>query len=269
MVEPQSAMVPQSSFGADPPPAPAATPPSGRIVDPGRGSAWWGDGWRLFKASPGVWLLITILYVALMIGLGMLPVLGQIASMLLHPVLGAGVIIGCRALDRGGELTVSHLFAGFNEKLGPLIVLALLYCAGWVVIGAVTVAMLVAVIGFGSIGALVSGDALEAGIAMLSALSVGALVVLLVAALFMVPLLMACWFAPALIVLRGDEPLAAMTTSFSACLRNTVPFLVYGLVGLLLAIVASIPFGLGWFVLAPVCAASVYTSYKDIFEATA
>ncbi len=76
---------------------------------------------------------------------------------------------------------------------------------------------------------------------------------------------MAIWFAPALVVLRGDEPFAAMKTSFNACLRNVVPFLVYGLVGLLLAILATIPLGLGWFVLAPVYAASIYAGYKDIF----
>jgi hypothetical protein len=34
----------------------------------------------------------------------------------------------------------------------------------------------------------------------------------------------------------------------------------------LLAIVASIPFGLGWFVLLPVTIASLYASYCDIFE---
>ena len=34
-------------------------------------------------------------------------------------------------------------------------------------------------------------------------------------------------------------------------------------------IVASIPLGLGWFVLGPVFAASVYASYKDIFGAPA
>jgi uncharacterized membrane protein len=44
---------------------------------------------------------------------------------------------------------------------------------------------------------------------------------------------------------------------------------VYGLLGLVYAIVASIPFLLGWLVLAPVFAASVYVSYKDIFEAPA
>jgi uncharacterized membrane protein len=77
---------------------------------------------------------------------------------------------------------------------------------------------------------------------------------------------MAVWFAPALVVLRGIEPLDAMRLSFNGCLRNFVPFLVYGLVGLLLAIVATIPLMLGWLVLGPVTIASLYTSYCDIYE---
>ena len=44
-----------------------------------------------------------------------------------------------------------------------------------------------------------------------------------------------------------------------------LPMLVYSLLGLVFAIVASIPLGLGWLVLAPMFAASIYASYKDIF----
>jgi len=91
------------------------------------------------------------------------------------------------------------------------------------------------------------------------------LVVMLVMLLLVVPLLMAYWFAPALVVFRGDAPWAAMKTSFRACLRNMPPFLVYGIVGFLLAIAASIPFGLGWFIVAPMTAASLYASYVDVF----
>ena len=77
---------------------------------------------------------------------------------------------------------------------------------------------------------------------------------------------MAVWFAPALVVLRGLEPWAAMKVSFCGCLRNVMPFLVYGLIGIVLAVVATIPFALGWLVLGPLTIASIYTSYCDIFE---
>jgi uncharacterized membrane protein len=76
---------------------------------------------------------------------------------------------------------------------------------------------------------------------------------------------MAFWFVPALVALRRDPPIAAMTASFSGSLANVLPMLVYSLVGLVLAIAASIPLGLGWLVLGPVIGGSVYASYRDIF----
>jgi uncharacterized membrane protein len=124
-------------------------------------------------------------------------------------------------------------------------------------------------IGGGALAAIASGDAMQAGYVLLSMMSMGALVVLLVCALLVVPLLMAFWFAPPLIVLRGDEPVAAMLTSFRACLRNMLPFTVYGLIGIVFIVIASIPLFLGLLVLIPVAAATVYTSYKDVFGAAA
>jgi uncharacterized membrane protein len=94
-------------------------------------------------------------------------------------------------------------------------------------------------------------------------------VTLLLAALIMLALLlpvsMAMWFAPALVVLHGQGPALAMKNSFLACLKNIMPFLLYGVILLLLAMAASIPFGLGWLVLGPVTVASLYTGYRDIF----
>jgi uncharacterized membrane protein len=44
-----------------------------------------------------------------------------------------------------------------------------------------------------------------------------------------------------------------------------LPFLLYGVITLVASFVASVPFFLGWLVLAPVLAASVYTAYRDIY----
>src|SRR6266542_4101953 len=137
-----------------------APPPDGWAVGANRGAAWWSEGWRLFTASPVIWIVITLLYVALMIGLHLIPLVGQIAGTLLTPVLAGGVLLGCRALDRGGELTVGHLFAAF---------------------------------GFGSLSALLSGDPMQ----MMAALGAGALVMVLIVLLIAVPLVMASSSAPA------------------------------------------------------------------------
>ena len=87
----------------------------------------------------------------------------------------------------------------------------------------------------------------------------------LIALALMLPLFMAMWFAPALVVFNERGVLEAMKESFRGCLRNIVPFLVYGLAGLVLSILASIPLALGWLVLGPVLVASIYAAYRDIF----
>jgi uncharacterized membrane protein len=78
-------------------------------------------------------------------------------------------------------------------------------------------------------------------------------------------LYMALWFAPALVALRGVAPVESIRQSFFGCLKNIVPFLIYGIIMMVLSIVATIPLGLGWLVLGPVAVASVYVAYRDIY----
>ncbi len=244
-----------------------AVPNRGPLALPsGRGTAWWTEAWRLFVAAPGTWIAITVIFLVLMIMIAFIPLIGGLATTLLTPVFAGGVLVGCRALDRGGELTVGHLFASFSDQLGPLLIVGVLYLLGSFVIVLVIAACLMATIGIGGFSALLSGDPFQAGYAMMTSLGIGTLVALLFGLLLGLPLAMAYWFAPALVVFRNDEPFAAMKTSFNACVVNMMPMLVYGLLGLVFAIAATIPLLLGWLVLAPVFAGSVYTSYKDIFE---
>src|SRR5204863_6658145 len=90
------------------------------------------------------------------------------------------------------------------------------------------------------------------------------LAMLLMMALLL-PLVMATWFAPALIVFNELGAPAAMKASFIGCLKNMLPFLLYGVILLAAAAVASVPFGLGWLILGPVMFASIYTAYRDIY----
>ena len=249
------------------PPRSPSPSPSSATVPSGRGSAWWREGWRLFTAAPGVWIAITVIFVVLMVMITIIPMLGTLATTILSPVFAGGVLIGCRALDRGGALTIGHLFACFSEKLSPLVIVGVLFLVGELVIVTLVAGGLLATIGIGSMKSILSGDPMEAGWAMLATFGIGAVLALLVGLVLGLPLMMAYWYAPSLVVFRNDEPIVAMKASFHACLVNVMPMFVYSLVGLVLAIVATIPFGLGWLVLAPVFAASVYASYKDIFGA--
>ena len=77
--------------------------------------------------------------------------------------------------------------------------------------------------------------------------------------------LMAWWFAVPLVALNGAKPLDALKASFAASWANVGALLVYGLIFLVLAILASIPMGLGWLVLAPVATGASFASWREVF----
>ncbi|MGH8800101.1 MAG: BPSS1780 family membrane protein [Casimicrobiaceae bacterium] len=249
-------------------PRPGTPAPDARPVEAGRGAAWWSEAWRLFTPAAGVWIVIVIVAFILNIVLALIPLLGHVAGQLLFPIFAGGLMLGCRAIDRGEPLTVAHLFAGFGNRLGPLFIVGLIYTAIAVAIILVVFGLLVVFFGAAIVGHLWHMQHLDpfAIGSILGDMLVTALVIALIFLLLYLPLLMAVWFAPALVVLRGVDPLEAMRLSFNGSLRNVVPFLIYGLIGLGLAIVATIPLGLGWLVLGPVTITSLYASYCDIYE---
>ena len=57
-----------------------------------------------------------------------------------------------------------------------------------------------------------------------------------------------------------------MKASFFACLKNLLPFLVYGVILFVLCLIAMIPIGLGMLIMVPVMMGSIYASYVEIFE---
>jgi uncharacterized membrane protein len=228
----------------------------GRTVDGGRGWDWIVEAFGLFRRQPGMWILIMLLAGILGIAINLIPVLGSLASALLFPIFGAGLILGCKALDQGGTLELAHLFAGFKHRTGDLVLVGVFNLVCWVLIAFA----IAAVVGGGVFMAVMRGGMSGAGISIASLL-----IALLLVAGLSVPLYMATWFAPALIILHDVAPLAALKASFFACLGNWIPFLVYGVVLLVLCVVAAIPAGLGYLILIPVLAASVYTAYRDIF----
>ncbi|HEX9672046.1 MAG TPA: BPSS1780 family membrane protein [Burkholderiales bacterium] len=229
----------------------------GRAVGAGQGWAWIADGFGLFKKAPGIWIALVVILFVILIVLAFIPLLGAVATFLLMPVFIGGLILGCRALQGGGELEMGHLFAGFDKAhAGNLIVLGALAIGGWIIV----MLPVVAIVGAGAVVGLIRGD-----VAGVAAMGGSLMLAWLVALALSIPIYMALWFAPALVVLRRMAPVAAIRESFLGCLKNIVPFLVYSIVFLVLGIVASIPLGLGWLVLGPVTVASVYTAYRDIF----
>ena len=231
-------------------------------VPAAHGWAWLVRGFWHFKQSPLAWILVIVIWIALAIFANLIPVLGPLAISLFSPAFMAGFMIGSQVQEEGGDFQVAHLFAGFSDSLAQLVLVGVLYLLGMTVIMFAGVAML-----GGSIAELmtVEGAATQDPEILAEMMKGPLIVATLVMAALMVPLLMAYWFAPALVVLEGLTAFSAMKLSFLGCLKNVLPFLVYGLLALLLLLIAIIPFGLGLLIVMPVMMASIYVAFRDIY----
>lgn len=250
-----------------PPSFPLAAPPfsgESRVVPSARAFDWLRYGWALFVADPGIWVAIAVLFLLILMLVMMVPFIGALASNLLTPLLVGGIMIACRKLDNGGELQVSDLFAGLNadgespvaKPTRELVSVGVLYMLAWVAV--LTVCAVVAG------GAVVGGMAMGRPVGIGFALG-GMLLTALVLLALLTPLLMAVWFAPALVVFHGMKAMPALKASFIACARNWLVFTVYSIVVMLMSFFALLPVGLGFLVLLPVLFGSLYASYRDIF----
>jgi uncharacterized membrane protein len=233
--------------------------PNGRGRPISHGWHWIAEGWHIFTAAPLMWIVTIVLFIIISTVTAVIPIVGQIAGIVLTPVLIAGLMIGASEVSAGRPLSIGHLFAGFQQRVGSLVALGLLSTLFAIV------AVVIVFFAFGSTAMQLMMKAQIDPLALTRSLGL-LLSIAVVAALLLLPLAMAYYFAPALIALGDQGPLAAMRMSIVACLRNALPLLIYSLVLMVLGVLASLPFALGWIVLLPVLIASLYASYRDIFH---
>lgn len=242
-----------------------------RAVAASRGWGWIADGFGLFRRSPLVWTsCVLILYVVLTL-LARISILG-VVFLLFLPVLLAGLMQGCRAIEAGEQLKITHLLSGFQKNAAHLVTLGGISLVGNLLLVMILVMMsgdaVTTVMKQAPAGA-VDAAAAEAILRAAPRILTAALVVMTLS----LPLLMGLWFAPLLVYFDGLSPVRALIVSFWACWKNMLPFLVYGVVAFA-GIVLLVPFTLAFrqpdlslWLLMPVLIPSIYCSYKDVFMA--
>jgi hypothetical protein len=220
------------------------------------------NGLYLFFKAPLAWVLSCFVLLLIAATLALIPMVGQFFFTLLSPLFLAGLMIGCRALERGEKLEIAYLFAGFRQNPVPLITVGGIYLVGQVLI--LGVAMMLG--GSTLMELLINGKRVDEN--ELRGVMSGGLTAVMVALGLSIPLMMAAWFAPLLVAFKDMPAVAAMKLSFLACIKNIIPLQLYTITMVVLAVIAAMPYGLGFFLLVPVLFASLYASYEDIFMET-
>jgi uncharacterized membrane protein len=235
-------------------------------VDSARAVNWYGFGWRIFMANPGVWVAMMILIAVIMLVAQILPLVGPLALTLISPALAGGLMYSAKEAAEGRSIETMHLFRGLTDerKRAPLLVL------GAVLLGLSILAGIAAVIVIGSsvgIGAF-SGATGETHDAV-GAVGAGMLLTFLIALIFSLAMFALQAFSIPLVMFNDVAPIEAIKSSVNASLRNVVPLIVFLVIYFALAIIAAIPFFVGFLALGPVSVAALYASFRDIFATSA
>jgi uncharacterized membrane protein len=236
--------------------APAPFKGESREVDPGACFEWLKQGWVMFLVNPGIWIGSTVLLLIILMAISIVPFFGQIAAHLLVPLFGAGMVQLCRHMSGEQTPQIGDLFAGFHHNAGQLVMVGVFFAAG--VFGLALIGFLL--ISGGVFGGVVTGKVAGFGIALGGVMLAG-----LVVAVLSVPVIMATWFAPALVFFHDMKPAAAMRASFDAGAKNWLAMVIFGIFLVVALFFAMLPLGLGLLLLLPIFSGAVYASYRDIF----
>ncbi len=229
----------------------------------GNGWHWVTRGFWHFRQNPFAWVGAMVVWLVIAVVASLIPFIGSLAVTIFSPVVLAGFMIGAEFQDRGEDFKIGHLFAGFSSNLGQLVLAGVLYLVGLILCMAAMGIMMGGMFAIlGGMGGMEEPDP-EMIAAIMSSPTM--MLSLLVGLGLMIPLLMAYWFAPALIALEGVSAIYAMKQSFIGCLKNVLPFLLYGIVGMVLLVLGSLPLALGLLIVIPVLVASIYASFRDIY----
>jgi uncharacterized membrane protein len=244
------------------------------------GIVWLRQASRMLAAARVRWLVLLLVYYVIQLLVSVAPLVGPLAMMALRPVFTVGFLAAAWTQQRGGMPEIRHLFRGFRANLGALLPI------GAVLIAGTTLAVLAT--------ALVDGGALLEAITSNTrpdeALATNGRVeaAMLFGILCALPVLLAVWFAPALVVFQDCTAGQALVASLRAAMANWRPLAVYGLLlffygavvpGIGIALVAVLappavaPYLIALtvvpyvFLFVAAQAISDYVAYRDIFHA--
>ena len=222
-----------------------------------RGWGWWREGFHLFREQPLTMLLFGLVYCIVLLGFQLLPGVGSLLAVFCGPLLTAGFLQVAARLAHGEEPVLGDLFAAFRQPGVPSLLGIGLWYLVMLMAVAFTVTLLAVLLGIAPGAEALEGDINDAVREQL--LMLGLLV--LMAAL---PVAVAYWLAPALVYFQQQTAAEAMRISLLFMWRNLGAFTVYLLVMGVLTVASLLTCGVGFVLLAPLSALSIYSCYRDI-----
>lgn len=235
------------------------------------GVLWLLAGFSLFRRNPPMLTLLTFTYLLLVVVINLVPAIGPFLLPLALPLLTIILANGCRSIELKGSFHSTDLMRDVTERRQ-----AIAHLGGLHLLGSALMVLVSAALGMD----LTLSENLTNEQMQDLAMDLGLFLLL------STPLLMAFWFAPLLTLWDKVPATKSVFFSFIASWRNWRAFAMYGVAvgvvgiiipGVLLVVASLISASvvtvvsvvlrmMMLFVLAPSLVASVYVSYRDVFQ---
>ncbi len=191
------------------------------VVKVNDGQKWLSDGYSLFKKQPLVWILSLATYWTAMFLFGLIPFFGLVATLILSPGLAFGFIALAESIDKGEKPVPKLIVSGFfSQRKKHLIFLGFIYLIALFLILLISMTFDDrSILDFFQQNQLdEKSKPIQTGVSRMGPL---------IALLTYIPVVMAFWFAPQLVVWGNFTALKALFYSFFAVWLNWRSFLIY------------------------------------------
>jgi len=230
-----------------------------------RGWTWVKQGYQLIMRNPLLSITLALSGTIIMFLALKIPLFGPLLAVLLMPVLMAGYMRVCRALEEDEEVELAQLFAGLKTHTSSLIALG-----GFTLLGLLISSMAMIFVGGEALSKLLevfqSTNDPQILVNAMSSAGSGVSSGLMLGFVLVFMLMMAFQYAPMLVFFSDVPAFAALRASLSGSLRNIIPYTVYSIIIQAIGLVLSmLPFGIGLIFLLPLGLTSLYVSYRNIF----
>ena len=225
-----------------------------------------GEGWEAFKGNFLMLWGALILYMVILMGVSLIPIIGGIIQFVIQGALTGGLIILVLNILRDGEAKIEDLFEGFKNSFGSLFLVNLLHMLiSFIFIIPGLVLILIRIIPRFSGVDLENEEAV--GEALVSAffdpILIGGFVLMIM--LSWVAYTLIYWALP-LVADKRLEVMESFKLSFKIAKRNFFCIVLFYIATFFLTIVSMIPLGLGLFITVPWILAAWMNCYEQMFS---
>jgi len=190
-----------------------------------QGMVWLKEALHMFNQQRLAWVVLLLAYYLLLLVTRALPFIGPWAMTIIKPVLAVGLLAAAWNQERGKPPALRMILQGFRANLWALLPIGVFF-----VVGMTAAVFGSSVVDGGKLIEFITNSANTTDVELQKSLEDPQLQFgMLFAALLALPVLVATWWAPALIVFQDAGPGAALLTSMRAAFANWRPLAMYGL----------------------------------------